>query len=103
MGQRKTLGFVRLFLAPGVQHCAGGAGPSSFGQGGPSGAQPTHDLNAALERWVQQGLAPESIIATKLEKGITVGTRPLCAFPAVARWKSVGSTGDAANFECRMP
>ncbi|MEZ5401407.1 MAG: tannase/feruloyl esterase family alpha/beta hydrolase [Bryobacteraceae bacterium] len=101
MGSKKTLGFVRLFLAPGVQHCGGGAGPSSFGQGGPSGREPENDLNAALEQWVEHGSAPERVIAAKVEQGVTVRTRPLCAYPAVAAWKGAGSTDDAANFECK--
>lgn len=106
MGAVKTAGFVRLFMAPGVQHCAGGAAPNSFGQGGPSaGANAESDINAALERWVEQGVAPERIIATKYKQGMNASsgvdrTRPLCAYPLVARYKGSGSTDDAANFTC---
>jgi feruloyl esterase len=103
LGAKRTRGFVRLFLAPGVQHCAGGAGPSSFGQGGPRGGDPENDLNAALERWVEQGVAPERVTASKMDRGVRVRSRPLCAYPAVAVWKGAGSTDDAANFECRRP
>jgi feruloyl esterase len=61
----------------------------------------------ALERWVEEKVAPEQIVATKY-KGATAATgvartRPLCAYPKVARWKGMGSTDDAANFECVPP
>ena len=56
--------FYRLFLAPGVGHCGGGPGPSQFGQTGGTG-DPEHDMVVALERWVEQGIAPTQIVATK--------------------------------------
>jgi Tannase and feruloyl esterase len=97
--------FVRLFLAPGMQHCLDGPGPDSFGQNGFAQGGPESDLESALERWVEQGTAPERIVASKFNvdsdptSGV-VRTRPLCAFPAVARWVGTGSTDDAANFVC---
>jgi len=101
MGAARAREFVRFFLAPGVQHCGGGAGPNVFGQGGPrGGATAENDLNAALVRWVEEGVAPERVSAAKVEQGKTVRTRPLCAYPLVARWKGTGSTDEAANFEC---
>lgn len=98
-------GFVRLFLAPGMQHCLDGPGPDSFGQNGFAQGGPEHDLESALERWVEQGIAPERIIASKFNtdsdptSGV-VRTRPLCAFPGVARWVGQGSTDDSDNFVC---
>jgi feruloyl esterase len=92
--------FLRLYLAPGVQHCAGGPGPDSFGQGTVPHGDPQHDLAAALERWVEQGVAPEQIVASKVKAGAVVRTRPLCPYPQVARWSGSGSTDDAANFTC---
>lgn len=104
LGARKTQSFVRLFLAPGVQHCGGGAGPNSFGQGGPkAGASPDAHVDAALVRWVEQGTAPERIVAAKMKGPAVERTRPLCAFPLVARYKGAGSTDDAANFDCAKP
>ena len=104
MGEKKTREFVRFFLAPGVQHCAGGAGPSSFGQAGPRGGDAASDIDAALVKWVEQGVAPERIIASKFRPGQpndpAERTRPLCAFPLVARFKGTGSTDEAANFDC---
>jgi hypothetical protein len=95
--------FLRLYLAPGMQHCGGGPGPDSFGQGTVPHGDPQHDLGAALERWVEQGVAPDQIIASKLKSGTAVRTRPLCPYPQVARWSGSGSTDDAASFTCAAP
>ncbi len=82
---KETAGFVRLYMAPGMQHCGGGPGPSSF------------DMNKPIEAWVEQGVPPGPIVATKPGR-----SRPLCPYPEVARWKGSGSTDDAANFTCVM-
>src|ERR1035438_2609079 len=79
--------FIRLFLAPGMQHCESGPGPDSFGQNGFDQGDPQHDLESALERWVEQGTAPVSIIATRYNTDLdpasgVARTRPLCAHPA---------------------
>ena len=79
---------VRLFLAPGVLHCGGGAGPDRF------------DALTAMERWVEQGTPPASMIATKANQPIS---RPLCPYPQLARYKGTGDTNDAANFACSAP
>ena len=85
-------------MVPGMQHCFGGPGPNTFG--GP--------MTAALERWVEDGVAPGAIIATKYKtdgdptSGV-VRTRPLCPYPQVARYKGTGSTDEAANFTCKAP
>ena len=83
---KETDSFVRLYMAPGVQHCGGGPGPNTF------------DMNPAIEAWVEQGAAPAAIVATRPGR-----SRPLCPYPQVARWKGSGSTDDAANFTCVMP
>ncbi len=106
MGSRKTREFVRLFMVPGMQHCGGGAGPNSFGQWSVARADPEHDIAAALERWVEQGIAPEQIIAAKHKNAMDPAsaverTRPLCAYPKEAGYRGSGSTDDASNFECK--
>ena len=105
MGAKKTAEFVRLFMAPGMQHCGGGAGPNAFGQGGVAQGDPRTNIAAALERWVEQGIAPEEIIATRNKTAASpvVRTRPLCAYPKVAKYKGTGSTDDASNFACVEP
>jgi hypothetical protein len=82
--------FFRLFMAPGVAHCGGGAAP-----------QPTSEaLFSAVVDWVEKGRAPERIIASQPLSGGQVRTRPLCPYPAMAIYSGHGSTDDAANFVC---
>jgi Tannase and feruloyl esterase len=103
LGARQANSFLRLFMAPGVQHCASGPGPDNFGQMvTATQSDPQHDLTLALERWVEQGVAPDQVIATKRAGANAPAsrTRPLCAYPLVARYKGSGSTDDAANFSC---
>jgi feruloyl esterase len=88
-GPEKTSEFMRLFLAPGVAHCGGGAGPAPSGQ-----------LEALLA-WVEDGKAPEALTATRRDQtGAVTRSRPLCGYPLVAKYKGTGSTDDAANFVC---
>jgi feruloyl esterase len=88
-GAEKTSDFVRLFLAPGVGHCAGGAGPA-----------PTGVLDALLT-WVEDGKAPVTLTAVRRDQtGAVVRSRPLCQYPLVAKYQRTGSTDDAANFIC---
>ncbi len=101
-----TQAFYRLFLAPGVGHCAGGPGPSQFGQFGGDG-DPQHDLMAALEQWVEKGVAPDQVIATKYavvdQRRTAVMTRPICAYPKVAFYSGSGDPKVAESFVCRAP
>jgi hypothetical protein len=107
LGQRQTDAFVRLYLAPGMQHCSGGPGPHSFGEDGqPVPDDPEHNVYMALEQWVERGTEPSRIVATKYTddsdpaKGVRM-TRPLCPYPQVAKYKGAGDTNDAASFVCR--
>ena len=108
MGKRDLESFLRLFMAPGMAHCGGGPGPNSFGAGGSGGSDADHNMYRALEQWVEQGIAPARIIATKYNddrnpaQGVKM-TRPLCAFPQVAKYKGGGDPNDAANFVCLPP
>ena len=101
--------FVRLYMVPGLQHCAGGPGPNTFGAyPGNAKATPETDMSAALERWVDTGTVPTEIIASKLASDFDPGskvlrTRPLCPYPQVARYKGSGSVDEAANFACVAP
>ena len=102
--------FYRLFMAPGMQHCGLGLGPNAvggvFGLPSPS-RDPTHDVVAALAHWVEDGKAPDQIIATNYRdndpaKGV-VAQRPWCAYPAVARYSGQGDRSDAASYACTPP
>ncbi len=101
-GAAATDDFLRLFMAPGVLHCQGGPGPDQFGGAGGDAPIPDadHDLLSALEDWVERGRAPGRIVASKLQDGHVVRTRPLCAYPAEARYDGKGSTDEAASFTC---
>jgi feruloyl esterase len=90
-------------LVPGMGHCSGGTGATSFGnQGGPPPVPDAErDLLHALDAWVENGQAPERIIASRVVDGKTVRTRPLCAYPRKAVYTSKGSVQDAAHFVCR--
>jgi feruloyl esterase len=83
--------FFRLFMVPGMLHCGDGPGPNVFDTTGP------------LTQWVEQGTAPDSIKAMKVSGGKVVRSRPLCVYPAAAKYKGSGSTDDAANFTCVKP
>ena len=83
-----TQDFFRLFMVPGMGHCSGGPGPDRF------------DALSALENWVERDIAPESIIASKIQDGEVVRSRPLCVYPEVASYNGSGSTDEAANFTC---
>jgi tannase/feruloyl esterase len=97
--------FYRLFMVPGMAHCSGGDGPNAFGNGTNNGPviDADHDLLQALERWVEQGVAPEKIIATHYVNNTPASgvqfQRPLCPFPQVARY-TVGDPMNAASFKC---
>jgi feruloyl esterase len=88
-GREAVEAFARLFLLPGVSHCRGGSGADRF------------DGLTPLVEWVEQGVAPDHIVASRVVDGQVVRTRPLCAYPRVARWTGAGSLDDAANFACR--
>jgi len=93
-----TQQYLRLFMEPGMAHCNGGPGLNTF------------DALSALELWVEQGIAPERIIAshsvglsspdTAETPGTGDFTRPLCPFPLVARYTGQGNPDDASNFVC---
>ena len=104
MGEAETGSFLRLYMAPGMEHCVGGPGPSSFGQLGLVATNgPKYGVFDALAGWVEKGVPAETVIATKYapqDNNKVMMTRPLCPYPAVARYKGAGDTNDAANFAC---
>ncbi|WP_066799618.1 tannase/feruloyl esterase family alpha/beta hydrolase [Sphingomonas soli] len=93
---------VRLFMVPGMYHCARGPGADSFGGSGHPvvSEDPERDVLWALVRWVEQGKAPERLIATKLEGDRPRFTRALCPFPQAARYDG-GPQDDAASYSCK--
>jgi feruloyl esterase len=85
---KQTQEFARLFMVPGMQHCSGGPGADTF------------DMLTALEDWVEQGSAPDRVIASKVVSGAVTFQRPLCPFPQLAHYKGSGDPNDADNFVC---
>jgi hypothetical protein len=83
--------FFRLFMVPGMGHCAGGVATDRF------------DAVTALVDWVEKGKAPDSIRAARVVNDQEVRSRPLCAYPQVARYSGQGSIDAAANFSCAAP
>jgi len=83
---------VRLFMMPGVLHCAGGNGPYSV------------RFLEALDNWVETGNAPSRLTAHFVEGSRpTEESRPLCAYPEVAVYDGSGNTRDEASFSCALP
>lgn len=83
--------FARLFMFPGVAHCAGGTGPDRF------------DFMPLLTAWVEQGAAPTQVIASRAPDAVPKRSRPVCVYPMVARYKGSGDTNAAENFVCAKP
>ncbi|MBE1526516.1 feruloyl esterase [Sphingopyxis sp. OAS728] len=110
-GMGKLADNARLFLAPGMMHCGGGAGPDSFnGTLGiprqPPAYDARHDIFSALIDWADGGKAPDEIIATKFASddiGRIDMQRPLCPYPQKAVYRGWGSTSSASNFACTAP
>ena len=83
-----TQAFFRLFLVPGMGHCSGGPGYNRV------------DPLPALERWVEDGVAPDTIPGTRVVNGEVVRSRPICAYPAASTWNGTGNPDDAGSFRC---
>jgi feruloyl esterase len=77
----------RFFFVPGMNHCAGGPA-----------ALDNFDMLSAVVNWVENGAAPDSVVAKG--KAFPGRTRPLCAYPKHAQYKGQGDSQDAGNFEC---
>ncbi len=90
-GVDKVSNSIRLFMVPGMNHCAGGDGTSSF------------DGLAALEQWVEQKRAPAQILGSHLTNNAVDRTRPLCPYPQMATYKGSGSIDDVTSFICKAP
>jgi tannase/feruloyl esterase len=83
--------FARLFLIPGANHCGGGPSTSNA------------DWFSPVVNWVENGVAPDSVIGTAAASGnpFPGRTRPLCPYPQYAHYSGSGDINLASNFECR--
>jgi feruloyl esterase len=89
IGAKKTDDSVRVFIVPGMNHCAGGIGADTF------------EKLETIERWHETGKAPDVINASHVEDGKAIFTRPLCAYPKTARYQGSGDPSKAENFVCK--
>ncbi|HEV7442181.1 MAG TPA: tannase/feruloyl esterase family alpha/beta hydrolase, partial [Steroidobacteraceae bacterium] len=101
----KVRKYHRLFMLPATGHCGGSTGPNSVGGGMPEPPKAYRDADhhvvSAVIKWVEQGVAPEKIIATKFDAaGNPTRSRPVCPYPAEAVYKGHGDINSAANFSC---
>jgi feruloyl esterase len=104
MGAQNVESFLRAYMVPGMQHCGGGPGATSFEEGVHARQDAAHNMRLALEDWVEKGAAPSKIIASKYADSNPGGqpsmTRPLCPYPQIAKYKASGDVSDAESFEC---
>ncbi|WP_409456263.1 tannase/feruloyl esterase family alpha/beta hydrolase [Sphingomonas sp. J315] len=100
-GPAKAASFSRLYMLPGVHHCAGGPGPDQIGGSGRDApvVDAQHDLLTALEHWVEKGQAPGAMIASKVEGGAVTRTRLICPYPQQAKYNG-GDPNKASSFAC---
>jgi feruloyl esterase len=89
MGARQTAEFYKLYMIPGMFHCAGGVGCDRT------------DWFTPLVEWVEKGIAPAALNGARLVNNAPVMTRPHCAYPAVAKYKGSGDSSKAENFTCQ--
>jgi Tannase and feruloyl esterase len=95
-GRAATQEFLRLFMVPAMDHCGNLPGPGITAAG--------FDPLTALEQWVEEGVPPTRLLATKTDKdGKAVWTRPLCPYPQAATYQGTGDPHDAASFHCTEP
>jgi feruloyl esterase len=109
---KRTQEFFRLFLVPGMGHCSRGAGPNAFGNlfsasivaPPPLASDAEHDVLLALVAWVENGVAPSRITATKyVSDTASLGvqmTRPLCPYPLIPKYSGTGDPNAAEAFVC---
>jgi hypothetical protein len=86
-GYGKLQNWFRFYVAPGVNHCSGGAGP-----------QP-QNLFGVLVDWVENGVEPDSIRAANISGGVVTRERPLCPYPQTAIYQG-GDPNAASSFRC---
>lgn len=98
-----VMDFMRLFMAPGMHHCGNGPGPNVFGgpnQGLPPQLDAQHDIVMALDHWVEDGVAPEKMIASHLTNGVVDHTLALCPYPQTPIFSGSGDANLAENYHC---
>jgi feruloyl esterase len=91
MGVKATAQFYKLYMIPGMFHCAGGVGCDRA------------DWFTPLVDWVEKGIAPNAIVGARVQQNASVMTRPHCLYPQTAKYKGSGDINKAENFSCEPP
>ncbi|MCP5411647.1 MAG: tannase/feruloyl esterase family alpha/beta hydrolase [Alphaproteobacteria bacterium] len=105
-GEKDAERFLRFFLLPGMGHCSGGVGYSHIGgaTGAPVQDDADHDMERAIEAWVEKGRAPARLIAARMDADRNVtATQPVCQYPKLAQYDGRGDPKAAASYSCRDP
>jgi hypothetical protein len=105
MGDSTVSSFLQLYVFPGMGHCGSGDEPNDFGQWLRPGDTPQNSLFSALEEWVEKGVRPNGVIATKFAidgdpRSAVVKTRRICPYPRTTQRNHLGSDSAAANYVC---
>lgn len=102
LGPKQLDQFYRLFMVPGMWHCS--RGPDVLFRSEVAAAiplEPERDLLTALEQWVERNRAPNSFVASRLNKDGTIErTHLLCAYPKIAKHRGQGDVMQAESFAC---
>ncbi|WP_213978921.1 tannase/feruloyl esterase family alpha/beta hydrolase [Sphingomonas sp. dw_22] len=111
----KTQAYLRLFMVPGMDHCAGGPGATNFSTATRDSTPPVrdarHDMLLALQAWVEQSRPPQSLIATRYatedatipaDRRQIAFQRPICVYPAKPEYAG-GPVNSAASYRCVSP
>jgi hypothetical protein len=105
MGEETVNNFLQLYLFLGMGHCGSGDEPNDFGQWLRPGDSPQNSLFSALEEWVEKGVRPNGVIATKFAidgdpRSAVIKRRRICPYPRTARRNQLGSDSDATKYVC---
>ncbi len=87
-GMEKVQDWSRFYFVPGMLHCRGG-----------EAALDQFDMLDAIVKWVEDGAAPDSVVATGA--AFPGRSRPLCPYPKHAQYTGKGNPEDAKSFVCR--
>src|SRR6266850_5124018 len=93
--------FMKLYLVPNMGHCSGNIATDQF------------DMLTPMVNWIENGVAPDEIVATGTRFPATVGpyvgdgntsrSRPLCAYPKTLRYSGSGDISQASSYVCVSP
>jgi len=94
--------FNRLFMVPGMGHCAGvGTAQGTAGPAADANRVPlpgTTQFFDALVQWVEADAAPNSLVVSSADASVSM---PICPYPQKASYNGSGSPTAAASYTCK--